>query len=135
GGSAHGVAAFLQLHFLSVHLQATLTEREDEPARGDVVAPGMAVLPHRRAGTRLYPLAGFLFTDVLAVARFARLRIEPLPNSLKDRFFMADVFSSLPVQFPQDTVLACGEDEVLAAVINKNAFEHNIEIQRFTGSV
>src|SRR5439155_10226703 len=73
--------------------------------------------------------------DILTIMRSPCFRIETVPYILKDRFLVADILAGLAVEFPQDAVFPDGKHELLTAGIHENAFEHDVEIQRFRGSM
>ena len=84
-------------------------------------------------GARVYGFVGRFVDDVITVGWFSGLWIELRPDVLEDGFFVAEILSRLPIELPQDSIFSDGEQPVLAARINKNALEDDIQIQRFAG--
>src|SRR5262249_41810084 len=115
-GSAGASAAFFQFEFLSVQFETALAERDDQAVGRLVIADRVPIMTARRTGTALNPLSRFLFENILPVSWGASDRIKFRPHVLKDRFFMAQIFSGFAVELPQHCILADGENEALTGV-------------------
>src|SRR5262245_23212690 len=127
--SAAAAAPFFLLDALGVDFETALAERNDDLVGTGVVTGRGPVMTAFRARTPLNPFAELLFENVAAIGGPARLRIESLPDILEHRFLVPDVLSGLPVQLPEDAVLADGEHEVLIVVVDEQTLEHDVEIQ------
>src|SRR5437867_12840964 len=99
------------------------------------MAHGRPVVAAGGTRTALYPLAEFLFKNVLPVMRSPAYGVEFIPDVLENRFLMTKVLAGLTVELPQDTVFPDGEEQALAGIIDQNALEHDIEIDRFGRSM
>src|ERR1035438_5395266 len=95
----------------------------------------MPVVAAFRSGAALDPLAVLLFHDIVPVVRFAGLGVEGIVHILEHRFLVTEVLARLPIVLPENAGLAGAEDKLLAAIVNEDALEDFIEIERFTGSV
>src|SRR5215475_5671261 len=105
-GAAAAAAAFLLLDFLSAHLQAALTERDDQLVGRLVIRRRRPIVPAFGARASLHPDAELLLEDVSAIRRTARFRIEALPHVLENRFLVPEVLAGPPTELPQHAVLA-----------------------------
>ena len=99
------------------------------------MAHGRPIVAAGGARTTLDPLAEFLLKDVLPVMRAAAYRIELIPDVLKDGFLVAQIFASLTVELPQNSVFADREEQTLPCVVHQHALKYDIQIERFGGSV
>ena len=82
-----------------------------------------------RARTSLQPLSEPLLQDVRTIGRPAGLWIESFPDVLKHGFLVTEILARLPIELPQDAVLAHREHEVLVVVVDQHALEDDVEIQ------
>ncbi len=82
-----------------------------------------------RARASLDPFTESLLQDIRTIVRPAGLGIEPLPYVLKHGLLVVEVLARLPIQLPQDAVLADREQQVLVVVVDEHALEHDVEIQ------
>ena len=133
--AASAAAAFLLLNALAAQFKAGLHKRNDEFSGGDVMAHCRPVVAAGGTRAALYPLAEFLFKNVLPVMRPAAYGIELIPDVLENGFLMPEIFARLAVELPEDTVFPDGEEQTLAGIIYQHALEHDIEVERFGGSM
>ena len=83
----------------------------------------------------LHPFAELLLDDVVAVVRLAGLRIEGIVDVLKHGFLVAEILAVLAIVLPENAVLAGAENQLLAAIVDQDALEYFIQIERFAGSM
>ena len=95
----------------------------------------MPVLAARRAGTSLHPRIGLLLDDIIPVMDLAGRLVNPIEDILENHLLVIEKLSRFPVEFPKNTGLAGGEEQVLAARVHQNAFEYLVHVERFTGYV
>src|SRR6185503_1851960 len=128
-------APFLLVDLLPVDLQAALTERDDQLPGPGVIGGRGPVVAALRARASLDPLSELLLHDVEPVLRPAGLLVERAPDVLKQCLLVAEILARLPIELPQDAVLADGEQQVLVAIVHEHALEDDVEVQRFGGRV
>ena len=67
--------------------------------------------------------------------RLAGLRIDVIPDILKNGFLVAQIFARLAVEFPKYSVFSNSEDKVLPAIVNKDALENDVEVEGLAGGM
>ncbi|MCX6585749.1 MAG: hypothetical protein NTX13_04110 [Acidobacteria bacterium] len=87
------------------------------------------------AGTGLDPLADLLFENVGAVGGFAGLGVDAGEDVLEDGFFVGEELPGGAVELPEDAGFADGEQELLGAAVEEDAFKDLVEVEGFTGDV
>src|SRR5438876_10455455 len=100
-----------------------------------MIAHGLPVVAAFRAGTGMQPLANLLLLNIVPVGRLAGDRIDAGEDVLENGFLVAEEFSGDPVELPENPRLADRKHQLLSTVVDKNALEHFVEIERFTGDV
>src|SRR5262249_53363953 len=117
------------------HFLAGLAQRHNEGVDARVVAHGVPVLAARGAGAGLYPVAALLFDDVIAIMHLPRGLVDLVEDVLKNHLLVIEKSSGFAVELPEDASFARGKEQVLAADIDKDAFEDLIHVERFAGNM
>ena len=94
---------------LPIHIQATLTQGNDQPVSRRVVGHRRPILAAFGRRARRDPFSDALLNDVVAIMRFPGLRVDRIVHILEHHFLVAEVFSRLAVQLPQNTGLTRAE--------------------------
>src|SRR5262245_2449612 len=98
-----------------------------------MVAHGLPVMATLGAGTNLKPLANLLFQDVTAVGWFSRTCLDTGEEILVDRFLVTKKLAGFAIDFPQDSGLADGEQQLFPVEIYQNAFKNLIHVEGLAG--
>jgi hypothetical protein len=72
--------------------------------------------------------------DVIAIVRLSGFCIEAVPDILKDRLGMTEIFPGLAIELPENSVFTNGQEEILSAVVHQHAFEDNVESRDSAGA-
>src|SRR6185295_7136633 len=122
-------AAVLLFDDAAIHFHAGLHKRNDERARGRVVAHGLPVLAARGAGAGGDPVTGPLLKNVRAVGNDPLGPVLPDEDVLEHRLLGVDELAVLAIELPQYAGLTDVERHLPSVDIDEHALIDLVQIE------